>query len=149
MEFLIKMIKSVLFTWIVVACTLSFNITKAQSTAGQEEWVAPPTADKENNPYTSEKDIESGKQIFDMYCWVCHGKEGLGDGPAGASLPVKPRNFTATSVKEQTDGALFWKLSNGKGNMIGYGGILSDEKRWQVISYIRSINENFNKASSN
>ncbi|MDH5604569.1 MAG: c-type cytochrome [Cyclobacteriaceae bacterium] len=149
MEFLIKMTKSILFTVGIMAVTLSFNLAEAQSVSGLEKWVAPPAADKEENQYTSSKDLESGKQVFDMYCWVCHGKEGLGDGPAGASLPVKPKNFTEASVKEQTDGALFWKLTNGRGNMIGYGSILTEEKRWQLVSYIRSLNENFNKTSSN
>jgi glucose/arabinose dehydrogenase len=42
-------------------------------------------------------------------------------------------------VSDQKDGAIFWKLSNGKGNMPGYGLALSEEKRWQLIAYVRQF----------
>ena len=129
----------------IIGCTLfCSNIAIGQSKDESEQWIAPKTANNIENKYTSTTDIEAGKQTFNMYCWTCHGKEGLGDGPAGVNLPFKPRNFTDNSVKEQTDGALYWKLTNGRGNMIGYGGILPDEKRWQLISYIRTLNTNSN-----
>jgi mono/diheme cytochrome c family protein len=35
-----------------------------------------------------------GKAVFAQTCATCHGTEGKGDGPAGAGLTPKPRNFT-------------------------------------------------------
>ena len=36
-----------------------------------------------------------GRAIFAQTCATCHGPEGRGDGPGGAGLNPKPRNFTA------------------------------------------------------
>lgn len=41
----------------------------------------------------------SGKQMFDQYCAVCHGKEGKGDGPAKSALKVPPRDLTKLSAQ--------------------------------------------------
>ncbi len=35
-----------------------------------------------------------GEEIFSQTCWTCHGKTGIGDGPAAAALDPKPRNYT-------------------------------------------------------
>jgi mono/diheme cytochrome c family protein len=42
-------------------------------------------------------------------------------------------------VKKQTDGALYWKISNGRGNMPPYKEALSDEQRWQLVVYLREL----------
>jgi hypothetical protein len=39
----------------------------------------------------------------------------------------------------QSDGELFWKLSNGKGMMVPYKHSLNEEMRWQLINYIRTL----------
>ncbi len=35
-----------------------------------------------------------GEEVFAQTCWTCHGKTGVGDGPAAAALDPKPRNYT-------------------------------------------------------
>jgi mono/diheme cytochrome c family protein len=47
--------------------------------------------------------VAKGKEVYETNCASCHGPNGAGDGPAGAALNPKPRNFA------QADG---WK--NGK-----------------------------------
>jgi glucose/arabinose dehydrogenase len=42
-------------------------------------------------------------------------------------------------VRAQSDGALFWKVTNGRVNMPPFKEILSEQQRWHVISYIRKI----------
>lgn len=74
-----------------------------------------------------------------MYCWSCHGQYGFGDGAAGGSLGQRPANFHDRRVIKQTDGALFWKLSNGKGNMPPFKEALTETQRWQLVSYIRKF----------
>jgi mono/diheme cytochrome c family protein len=77
--------------------------------------------------------------LYLKLCWTCHGKTGQGDGPAGSGLNPKPRNFSLAEVQNQSDGELFWKLSNGRGMMIPYKHSLSQDQRWQLINFIRTF----------
>ena len=67
-----------------------------------------------NNPYAGNKiAAQKGQALYSKLCWTCHGKKGKGDGPVAANLKPKPR-FSSADLQKQTDGELFWKLSNGK-----------------------------------
>ncbi len=71
---------------------------------------------------------------------MCHGEGGAGDGIAGQNLSVKPANFTDPKLmKSETDGSLFWKMSNGRGPMPSWKGTLSETQRWQLVDYIRTF----------
>lgn len=74
-----------------------------------------------------------------MYCWSCHGQNGFGDGAAGGALGQRPANFHDRWVKRQSDGALFWKMTHGRGNMPPFKDALTEDQRWQLISYIRKF----------
>lgn len=106
----------------------------------QDTWVAPASSKDVVNVY-SENNIatQKGEKLYSKLCWTCHGKTGQGDGPAGKSLKPKPRNFSLDEVQAQTDGELFWKLSEGNGMMIPYKHSLSEDQRWQLINYIRTF----------
>ena len=106
----------------------------------QDSWRAPDSAKEINNPYTGNKiAAQKGQALYSKLCWTCHGKNGKGDGPAAANLKPKPEDFSSADLQKQTDGELFWKLSNGKGMMVPYKHSLSEEKRWQLINYIRTL----------
>ncbi|MBI5237104.1 MAG: cytochrome c [Deltaproteobacteria bacterium] len=94
------------------------------------------------NP-VSDKGAQRGKEVFlgKARCYNCHGMSGKGDGPAGAAFNPKPRDFTDPQwQKARTDGEIFWAISNGtEFGMIPYGGMLSEEERWQIVNYIREI----------
>ena len=110
----------------------------------KEPWVAPKYAAKKQNPIPANKDsIEAGRALFNQICFICHGQSGKGDGPgASTCLPQKPADLTNPKVWEQTDGTLFWKVSNGRGAMPKFEAILTPEQRWNAINFIRS---NFGK----
>ena len=105
-----------------------------------EKWIAPSEADSLQNPFAinDEKAIKSGKKIFNQMCWSCHGMEGDGNGPAASALEIPAGNFTSSDFQAQTDGAIFWKLTSGRGQMTAYESALSENQRWQVVSYLRS-----------
>ena len=106
----------------------------------QERWKAPAWADTLKNPFSNQPEMaEQGKKLYDLYCWNCHGKTGLGDGAAGTDLGVHPANFHDKPVKKQSDGALFWKMATGRGNMASYKDLLTEEQRWQLVAYIRQL----------
>jgi mono/diheme cytochrome c family protein len=106
----------------------------------QNPWIAPESADKLVNPIkNNEESIIKGEKIFKNTCWTCHGNSGNGDGPAAAALKPKPAKFTSDIVQNQSDGALFWKLSEGRGKMSSYKMNLTTEQRWQLVNFIRTL----------
>jgi len=42
---------------------------------------------------TSKALVDKGANLYKANCASCHGDNGMGDGPSGASMAVKPRNF--------------------------------------------------------
>jgi glucose/arabinose dehydrogenase len=57
---------------------------------------------------------------------------------------VKPANFHDKVVRDQKDGALFWKMTEGRGNMPAYGQVLSEQNRWALVLYIRRLSSQNN-----
>lgn len=103
-------------------------------------WKAPATAAKVKNPVTADAtSIAAGKLIYTKECAKCHGKKGMGDGPNSADLDKKPEPLNNASVKGQTDGELFWKITEGKKPMPSTKKTLTDDQRWQLINYIREF----------
>ena len=106
----------------------------------QVKWIAPKSADKIINPIKNDMAAtKSGKKIYTQLCAVCHGSKGKGDGIAAVSLNPKPANFNNVDIQKQTDGALFWKITNGRTPMASYKESLSEIQRWQLINYIRTF----------
>jgi len=48
---------------------------------------------------TSQTSPSSGKQMFNTYCAVCHGKDGKGDGPAAPALKKTPADLTTLAAR--------------------------------------------------
>tara|TARA_R110002073_G_scaffold279026_1_gene443002 strand:- start:266554 stop:266955 length:402 start_codon:yes stop_codon:yes gene_type:complete len=107
-----------------------------------DRWLAPQEAKSIKNPISPSNQEASairGKKIFKTRCMICHGISGKGDGPGGKALNPKPQNLTLPMVKSQTDGEIFWKVTNGRNAMIKWGPILSENERWDVVNYVRSL----------
>ena len=90
-------------------------------------------------PYATAS-VERGARLYAENCALCHGVGGKGDGPAAASLTVRPADLTAPHLFAHTPGDLFWWVSNGRDNgvMPGFAGIMSPADRWDVINFIRA-----------
>src|SRR5215204_2008363 len=138
------MLKKKLCTICLIACTIFFItgifVGCNQSETSSNEWKAPSKSADLKSPFAFDLvSEEKGRGLYNLYCRSCHGESGLGNGTAGKDLAKKPANFHAENVTKQTDGALFWKLSHGNESMPSFKDVLSDEQRWQVVSYIRKL----------
>lgn len=106
----------------------------------EEPWVAPARAAKKKNPVAlDETSLAKGKTLYVKECLSCHGPTGKGDGPGAKDLETKPHDLSSPQLREQTDGALFWKITEGKKPMPSYAQTFSDEDRWNLVNYIRSL----------
>ena len=121
---------------IAVAAITLLALTGAAVVSAQGPWVAPADAKAMKNPV---KGVGNAKKAVETNCVSCHGPGGKGDGPAAAALPPpKPANWTADAVQKQTDGELFWKISNGRGAMPPWKH-LPENERWEIVNYIRTL----------
>ena len=91
--------------------------------------------------------IAHGQVLFMQNCVACHGPEGVGNGPAAASLRIKPADLTQPHIQEHTDGEMFWFLTHGIDDtegglaMPGFATVLSPADRWALIDYVRAHND--------
>lgn len=114
-------------------------LTLAASAPG-DPWKAPPEADRLKDPMAANaKAAAIGGKVFQSFCWTCHGLEGRGDGPNAVVLKVKPADLGSATAQAQSNGALYWKITNGRGEMASYELVLSREDRWALAHYIRTL----------
>lgn len=97
-----------------------------------------------NNPYPiTEAGLTKGKNLYNIYCGICHGEKGDGAGylvrDNGGKYPVQPANFMTDEFVAASNGRYYHGIIYGKNLMSGYSDKLSYEERWQVIHYIRSL----------
>lgn len=99
------------------------------------EWQAPAGAAAKANPLAAMPEAAGGgKKLFARHCAECHGGDGSGlRHAANLRMPI---------VQQQTDGALFWKISHGNSRrgMPSFSG-LPEMQRWQVVLYLRSFRD--------
>jgi mono/diheme cytochrome c family protein len=127
-------------TLTAAAALASLNL--ALYAAGSKPWKAPESAEKVKNPIKSDDaSIDTGKKLYAHECLDCHGKTGKGDGPGAKDLEQKPPSLRPDEFHDQSDGALFYKITRGRGEMPSYRRSLSDEQRWHVVNYLRTFAE--------
>jgi mono/diheme cytochrome c family protein len=108
----------------------------AMTAWAQGEWKAPAEAKATKNPV---KGVGNAKKNIETNCVTCHGPNGKGDGPAAAALPPpKPADWTSAKVAGESDGEIFWKISNGRGAMPPWKH-LPEKDRWEIVNYIRTL----------
>ncbi len=121
-------------------------ISNHKIVAQTSNWVAPESSNNLINPFKGNASATAdGKKIFNQMCVLCHGLQGKGNGEAGLSLERKPANFLALKIINETDGNIFWKITQGKAPMATYEELLTDDQRWKLVNYIRLLEVNKTK----
>jgi mono/diheme cytochrome c family protein len=108
--------------------------------SSQTPWVAPARAARKKNPIPADgKSVAAGKDVYIAQCLKCHGDAGKGDGPSAKDLDPKPKDLSDPKIAGQTDGSMFWKITTGRKPMPGFENLISEDDRWNVINYVRTL----------
>ena len=87
----------------------------------------------------SAESINRGKAVYDVYCALCHGVEGHGDGPVGLKFTPPPMDLTLSYVQIQPDGQIHYTISHGSIAMPFYRDAIPVIDRWHVVNYIKTV----------
>jgi mono/diheme cytochrome c family protein len=98
------------------------------------------------NPLPVNKEVLThGKQLFNVYCIVCHGQYGEGDGLVVAKpgwprpLFARPPTLQSDKIRDYKDGQIFHVMSMGQNLMPSYAEKLDTNERWAIVHYIRVL----------
>lgn len=83
--------------------------------------------------------LARGRERFDIFCSVCHGLNGNGNGMIVQRGFPNPPTFHLERLREAPDGHFFDVITNGYGVMYPYGSRVEPEDRWSIVAYIRAL----------
>lgn len=131
-----------IFAILFLLLFLPLTALKAQS----KPWPVPAQSVALKNIFADNPaSVKEGKTLYTSYCTPCHGDKGKGDGPAAAALNPKPADHTSASMLSETDGSLFYKISEGRTPMPQYKTTFTEKQRWELVTYIRTLNKSGKK----
>lgn len=88
---------------------------------------------------STQVDLAKGKELYDIYCGICHGKKGDGQG----TLVKREIMFGIPSYDDVgraiTTGGIYHTIYYGKNAMGSYANQLLEEERWQVVAYVLKL----------
>jgi len=106
-------------------------------------------ADRLTNPRTrTAESLNRGKWVYETYCLVCHGEGGKGDGPISSAVGgpfFGVRSLVNDTIARRSDGYIYGVVVNslnmGRGLMPIYGDKVRGTDRWDVVNYVRSLQQ--------
>jgi len=83
--------------------------------------------------------MDRGRERFGIYCAMCHGETGAGDGMARKFGLNTVQSLLQDRIRAMPDGEIFHTVTNGKNTMIGLGDRIPAPDRWAIIAYLRAL----------
>ena len=98
--------------------------------------------------------LNRGRQRFEIYCALCHGYAGFGDGivneralelmnyaegPVNGTSWVQAKSLHDETVRDQPLGQIYNTITHGIRNMAGYGAQISVRDRWAIAAYVKAL----------
>ncbi len=105
-----------------------------------QQWQAPADAAKLTSPLKNRSEAaQIGRELYMQKCVDCHGKEGKGNGWMAKMVAKPPTNLASQMVQANSDGELFWKITNGRSPMPAHRVRFDDDQRWHIVAYLRTL----------
>ena|SRR5947209_1427062 len=112
----------------------------ASSTSGAQNAGASSEADSTVFPFpVTEQVLERGQGRYQIFCSVCHGMTGDGDGMVVRRGYRKPPSYYDPRLRGAPVGHFFDVMTNGWGAMPNYAQQIPATDRWAIIAYIRAL----------
>jgi mono/diheme cytochrome c family protein len=89
--------------------------------------------------------IARGLDLYDTHCASCHGRDGRGEGPAAAALPVWPPTLSAGLLWKRAEGELLWRVLHGMRDRTGattmpdFAGALNETEVWALLDAMKAV----------
>ena len=112
---------------------------QGQVQAGQAQANSFPD-DVETFPFPVTREmVDRGRQRYDIFCSVCHGLTGNGDGMIVRRGFRRAASFNDDRLRQAPVGHFFDAITNGWGAMPSYASQIPVQDRWAIIAYIRAL----------
>lgn len=112
--------------------------TLAAQTAGGR-WTAPERRARRANPVAADAaSVQAGRELYRRECANCHGTAGNNDGRDTTDMS-RARRLSDPALQAESDGALFYKISEGRDPMPSSMETLTDRERWSIVNFLRTL----------
>ena len=94
-------------------------------------------ADLKSTLEVTEAHLSNGQKMYDIYCMICHGKTGEGDG----ELVKRDKFLGVPNYKDRdiTEGSIYYVIMHGRNLMGSHASQLTAKERWQVTMYVEQL----------
>ena len=134
----VSVIISAISAFFALQVALWAGRTQEAPKAPPAEYTIPPEEAKQPNPVKpTAESLAKGKKIYGYDCALCHGESG--DGKGDVEMKGIPDFTNPDSLKNRTDGELFYIIRKGKGEMPPEGDRAKPEDVWNLVNYVRSF----------
>lgn len=90
-------------------------------------------------------DYEKGKELYDIYCGICHGNKGDGQGNLVKREKILGIPSYDDAGRNINEGSTYHTIYHGKNAMGSYANQLNEEERWQVVAYVLKLKADLEK----
>ena len=94
---------------------------------------------------STQVDLPRGKELYDIYCGICHGNKGKGQGNLVKREKILGIPSYDDAGRAITEGSIYHTIYYGKNAMGSYANQLKEEERWQVVSYVLKLKADLEK----
>lgn len=132
-----------LFLFSVVSVVAQQATPASTSQSSTAYSAIPVDAAKQQNPVklTSES-VARARKWWTLDCAMCHGKDGDGKGETAKEMKLTIVDFTdPATLKDHTDGELYYIIKNGHQDMPPEGERIKTEEGWDLVNYVRSLSK--------
>ncbi len=130
---------TLLFLGFALAAQTSTGQPPAKDTAPAESKIPPADAARVNPVKPTAESLAKGKKMYAIDCGMCHGNNGDGKGDMGPDYKNIPDFTNPDTLKNRTDGELFYITRKGKGEMPAEDNRAKAADIWNMVNLVRSF----------
>ena len=90
-------------------------------------------------------DLNRGKELYNIYCGICHGNKGKGQGNLVKREKILGIPSYDDAGRAINAGSIYHTIYYGKNAMGSYANQLNQEERWQVVAYVLKLKADLEK----